>query len=166
MYQLKTTISTLSDIREKKRVKEMWFPRFRKWTAKWLFNPRRLEYWSFGGGRGGAAGGENGRRAIERAHCITRRIKQDGSLSGPWRRFLNQTFEGRHQRFSHREATRANHPSATPGDEGSLLIWPSRSAVMGVLCANPSPSRVIMEHSGNGVTCFGDLESLRVGDVD
>lgn len=42
--------------------------------------PRILEFW---GGGGGAAGGGNGRRAIERAHCITRRIKQDGSLSGP-----------------------------------------------------------------------------------
>lgn len=38
---------------------------------------------------------------------------------------------------------------------------------MGVLCANPSPSRVIMEHSGNGVTCFGgSRNALRVGDVD
>lgn len=36
----------------------------------------------------------------------------------------------------------------------NLTVECGRSALMGVLCANPSPSRVIMEHSGNGVTCF------------
>lgn len=49
----------------------------------------------------------------------------------------------------------------------NLTVECGRSALMGVLCANPSPSRVIMEHSGNGVTCFGGFRiALRVGDVD
>lgn len=59
MYQLKTTISTLSNIRKKKKIKQMWFPRMNGQVAVQSAPPRILEFWGRGGRREEEMAGEH-----------------------------------------------------------------------------------------------------------